>query len=219
MFQIKVCGITSVRDAVNAVEAGVDAIGLNFYPPSPRSVSVETAKQIVAAVPQDVVTVGIFVNEQPARIREIVAEVGLDAVQLHGDETPETISLLPRVPYIKAFRVDGRGLLPIEEQLAKLHEQARRPEMVLFDARTPKNYGGTGQTFDWRIAVEFTKLPAMPPLILAGGLSPDNVASAIRLVHPKAVDVASGVEDSPGRKSREKLFRFVENARSAWMEP
>ncbi|GAB6167232.1 phosphoribosylanthranilate isomerase [Thermostilla marina] len=219
MFQIKVCGITSVRDAIDAVEAGVDAIGLNFYPPSPRYVSPETAKAIVDSIPRDVITVGIFVNEHPPTIRKIVAEVGLDAVQLHGDESPEAITLLPNVPYIKAFRVDGRGLLPIEEQLAKLHEQARRPQMVLFDARTPKNYGGTGQTFDWRIAVEFTKLPAMPPLILAGGLSPDNVAEAIRLVHPRAVDVASGVEESPGRKSREKLFQFVENARSAWMEP
>lgn len=218
MFQIKICGITNLEDALAAVESGADAIGLNFCEGSPRCVDVPTAREIAEAVPSGVYRVGVFVNAPAEWIRTVFSDVGLDAVQLHGDETPEQIERLPELPFVKAYRVDGRGLTPIQQQLARLHDLGRVPEMVLFDARTPSHYGGTGKTFDWQIAYRFTSSPAMPPLVLAGGLNPGNVAEAIHRVQPQAVDVASGVEERSGRKSRELMFQFVENARSAWTD-
>ena len=203
MVEVKICGLTTVDDAVRCVEEGADAIGLNFWPGSPRCTDAETARAIVDAVGDAVQTVGVFVDFDLEQVRGMLQRTGIEWAQLHGAEPPELVeALLP-----KAFKAIG-----VKDGSAV--ELARRypGEHLLLDASVPGMPGGTGRTFDWAIAAEVAK---ERKLTLAGGLTPDNVAEAVRLVKPFRVDVASGVELEPGRKDPELVAAFVKAAKSA----
>ncbi len=201
---VKICGITSEADALAAAEAGADAIGLMFYEGSPRHVTLEQAKAISAALPPHVMRVGVFVNAEEAFVHKTLTECMLNILQFHGDEIPEECSRYP-VMTLKAFRVQG------EETLAQM--EAYPSAGYLLDAYVKDALGGTGATFNWDLAVraqEFGK-----PIFLAGGLTPENVAEAVRKVQPFGVDVSSGVESEPGRKDAEQMRTFVAAAKGA----
>jgi phosphoribosylanthranilate isomerase len=195
--RVKFCGITRADDAWHAAMLGADAIGLVFYPPSPRAVTLEQAQAICRGLPPFVSRVGLFVDADPGRIEEAVAKVPLDTVQFHGEESPEVCARCP-VPVIKALRVAGDSDLPA---LFGAYDAAAA---ILLDSYHRQLRGGTGETFDW------SQIPqARPrPLILAGGLTPDNVAAAVQTVRPYGVDVSSGVEYAPGQKDHEKMTEF-----------
>lgn len=228
MFRVKICGITTVEDAIVVAEAGADAVGLNFYPGSKRYVPVPQALMIAGALRKAVVRVGVFVNAETDEVCETFDRVGLDLVQLHGDEPPDFLRQLGGRPVVKAFRLGqediyfnlGRqDLYTVGRYLGECRDMKCMPRMTLVDANVEGAYGGTGQVTDWE-AVK-TYQPArvedpIPPLVLAGGLTPDNVAEAIRTVRPAAVDTASGVESSPGHKDRALVERFVQSARQAF---
>jgi phosphoribosylanthranilate isomerase len=216
MFQIKICGIMNRDDALAAVRAGADAIGLNFYPRSPRCISLDTARQIIAALPKEIVKVGLFVNAPPLDVRQTYDDLHLDLIQLHGDEPPEYIAQLGGRPVMRAFRVGSDGLGPVIAYLARCRELQALPNLVLLDSLIPGEYGGTGKAADWSAAREYVAQSGLPPLVLAGGLTPDNVADAITAVRPAAVDVASGVESSPGRKYSIAVEDFVRAAKGAF---
>lgn len=202
--RVKICGITNMEDARHASACGADALGFVFYPGSPRFVDQDTARRIIAELPPLITTVGLFVNEAPARIRELVAFCGLDTVQLHGDEEPDQCHL-PPCRVIKALRIkDGMD----EERL-----RAYQVSALLLDAYVPDQFGGTGKRCDWGLAA---RIAARQRVILAGGLTPDNVADAVRQVHPYGVDVSSGVEQAPGRKDPDKVAMFIRMAREAF---
>ncbi len=204
--QIKVCGVTTAEDAERCAAEGVDMIGLNFAPESRRCLSVEAARAIVDAVRlrfPAVRFVGVFVNQDPNFINETARELGLAAVQLHGDETPDDVREINAPSVIKALRVGPDFAL----ETAAAYEC----DAILLDAHSPHARGGTGERFDWKIA--FAVKARVKRLILAGGLSPENVHEAIQTVGPDAVDVCSGIEESAGRKDTEKLRRFVAAAR------
>ncbi len=203
MVQIKICGITNTEDALAAVEAGADALGFNFYRKSPRYVSAREAGRIVERLPARVLCVGVFVNEDAEEVRRVVKEAGLGAAQLHGDESADYCRGLGCGMTIKALRV-GEGF--DVERVAQFGTDA-----VLLDAFTREAFGGTGRTFDWEVARRASAL--VPKLFLAGGLTPKNVAEAVRAVRPFAVDVCSGVETAPGRKSAALVKNFIEAAR------
>lgn len=216
-FRIKICGVTKAEDARAAVEAGSDAIGLNFYPESSRYLELRDAFGIHRhTLGSEVDRVGVFVNAEDTWVRERIYDVHLDAIQLHGDEPPEFLSQLPDFPIIRARRMDERGVAALAEDLAACEAAGRLPDAVLVDAMTPGRYGGTGETVSWAGLADYRKWLGDVPLILAGGLTPDNVAEAIRMVRPAGVDVASGVESSPGVKDHEKIRRFVDAARDAF---
>lgn len=203
MVRVKICGITCVEDALHAAACGADALGFVFYDKSPRCVTVRTAREIIAALPPFVAAVGLFVNEAPERIRSIAQQCGLDLIQLHGDEGPGDC-LLPPYRVVKALRVkDGASLA----QAGTYDVSA-----LLLDAWSPTSYGGTGHTFNWELAAREAR---ERPVILAGGLDPQNVAEAVGTVRPYGVDVSSGVEAAPGRKDPQKVASFVRNAKSA----
>ena len=216
MFRIKICGITSLTDARKAVAAGADAIGLNFYEKSPRCVAQAEASKIAIDLGGSVRRIGVFVNTELDSIRHTVDETSLDAVQLHGDEAPEHVAHQFGRPIIRARRLDHRGVAAIAEDLAACKAAGRIPDAVLVDAFTPGRYGGTGETVSWAGLADYRKWLGDIPLILAGGLTPENVAEAIRTVRPHGVDVASGVESAPGVKSPEKMRLFVQAAREAF---
>ena len=218
MFQIKICGVTSAADAQVVADAGADCVGLNFYPPSVRFLAPERAEDVVAIIPDGLTMVGVFVNASIDEIRNAAARLTLDFVQLHGDEPPEFIAALAGVSVIKAFRLGPAGLSPVSQYLEACYQLAAMPAMVLLDAFQPGAYGGTGKEVDWSAAREYHDLGAGPALILAGGLSPENVAEAIRVVRPAAVDVASGVEGSPGIKDPAKASAFVAAAHGLFAE-
>jgi phosphoribosylanthranilate isomerase len=202
MTRVKVCGLTSVEDALMCVEAGVDALGLNFWPGSVRACAFDTARAIAQAVQGRVLVVGVFVDAGLEEIRRHIGELGLGCVQLHGDEPPDLVAqLLPHA--YKALRVRGRSAV----------EDARRypGEHILLDAYVPGLPGGTGATFDWSVA---SQVVAERKLTLAGGLTAENVADAIEAVSPFCVDTASGVEGSPGVKSQVLVQAFVRAARA-----
>jgi phosphoribosylanthranilate isomerase len=202
MVRVKICGVTSLADARVAVEAGAFALGFNFHPASPRSVDPERARAIAAELPEHVWRVGVFVDRERDAIEEIAARVGLSALQLHGTETPEFCRGWS-LPVIKAARVRTR---------ADVDRLLQYPvELVLVDAYVEGVHGGTGARFDWSFldGVEKSRL------VLAGGLTPENVAEAVRTVRPYAVDVASGVEAGPGIKDPEKVKRFIRHAQTA----
>ncbi|HUW09786.1 MAG TPA: phosphoribosylanthranilate isomerase [Anaerolineae bacterium] len=227
---VKICGITNVDDAFAAAEAGADLLGFIFYPPSPRSVTPEQARRIADAIRQSprasksrlpgghrgrearentapipISFVGVFVDEELPVLRQIVAHCDLDYAQLHGMESPEVVTALMdgRHRVIKAFRVRAAtSLLSLERYQATAY---------LLDAYVDGQPGGTGRTFDWDLAVRAKRYG---PIILGGGLTPNNVAVAVRVVQPWAVDVASGVEGAPGRKDHEKVRRFIAAAKS-----
>jgi phosphoribosylanthranilate isomerase len=201
MVRVKICGITTLDDALMAVAAGADALGFVFYDKSPRNISPVQAAAIIATLPPFVQTVGLFVNEETERINWTAAYCGLDLVQLHGDETPEDcLEVNHRV--IKAFRM--KSIVSIEPL------QSFQVAGYLLDAWCPDSYGGTGLTFNWEMAAAARQYGR---IILAGGLTPENVVEAIRQVEPYAVDVSSGVESAPGKKDREKVRRFIAMAK------
>jgi phosphoribosylanthranilate isomerase len=216
MFRIKVCGITSVDDGVAVAQAGADAIGLNFYRRSPRYVEPETALEIVESLPAAIVKVGLFVDRPAEDICRLYDELRLNLVQLHGDQPPEFVAQLGGRPTMRAFRVGAEGLGPVNEYLARCQALGAPLKLVMLDAMVAGQYGGTGQTADWTTAHQYTEIAGAPPLVLAGGLTPENVGEAIRAVRPSAVDVASGVEWRPGRKDPAAIGRFVEAARVAF---
>ncbi|MDQ1591729.1 MAG: phosphoribosylanthranilate isomerase [Pyrinomonadaceae bacterium] len=205
MVKVKVCGITNLSDALEAVGAGADALGFNFYARSPRYVAPGEARRIMSELPASVLCVGVFVNEDSAAIVERVAEEsGVAAVQLHGDEPPEYCAALRGLEVIKALRV-GKDFAPEEAT-------AYRVKSILLDAYNAHARGGTGETFDWTLARRTREVVAQ--LYLAGGLTPENVAGAIAAVKPYAVDVCSGVELAPGRKDLARVRAFVAAVRA-----
>ena len=192
MVKVKVCGITNIHDAFMAVEMGVDALGFIFAR-SPRRIRPEDTRRIIRCLPPFVQTVGVFVNEEPARISEIMGFCGLDLVQLHGDESPEICeALMPRG--VKAVRVRSRS------SLQKIVSYEAKVRALLLDTHSDQKKGGTGTAFDWDLAVEAKRTGI--PIILAGGLDPFNIEEAVLTVKPFAVDVNSGIEQTPGKKSR-----------------
>lgn len=217
MFQVKICGITTVEDALTVAHAGTDAIGLNFYPPSPRSISTDTARQILAALPTTIVKVGLFVNADPTDVCRRYDDLGLDLIQLHGDEPPEYLPQLGDRPVMRAFRVPSTGLETVLQYLKRCSTLRVTPKLALLDALSETGFGGTGLLGDWPAAAQYAALPNLPPLVLAGGLTPSNVAAAIHAVHPTAVDVASGVESTPGRKDPAAVQAFLKAAHSAFL--
>jgi phosphoribosylanthranilate isomerase len=198
MTRVKICGITRLEDALAAARLGAHAIGLVFYERSPRHVSIAQAAQLAAALPPFVSTVGLFVDADPAFVREVLAAVPLDLLQFHGDETPEYCAQFGR-PYLKAIRVRaGVDLL----QCAARYEGGRA---LLLDAHVEGIPGGTGATFDWKLIP--AELPL--PVILSGGLEASNVAAGVERVRPYAVDVSSGVEAAKGIKDAAKIAAFI----------
>lgn len=217
MFTIKICGITRPEDALAAADAGADAIGLNFYPKSPRVIDESRARTIIAALPPGIVKVGVFVNAPPEDVCRIYDELGLDLIQLHGDEPPEYLAKLGGRPWIKVFRAAGtKGLLDIMLFLAIHRDLGCLPRMVLLDAPLTEGFGGSGKLADWWLAKHYLAVDSRPPLVLAGGMRPENVAEAIRATGVHAVDTASGVESRPGIKDAAAISAFVRSARSAW---
>ncbi|HEX8557275.1 MAG TPA: phosphoribosylanthranilate isomerase [Pyrinomonadaceae bacterium] len=206
MTRVKVCGVTNLEDALAALEAGAGMLGFNFYARSPRCVSPAEARRVVERLPEGVECVGVFVNEpSPEEVERVAGESGVGAVQLHGDETPEFCRALRGLKTIKALRV-GPGY--------DVASAAAYPaDAVLLDAYVAGEFGGTGRTFDWSLARRTRD--AVPRLLLAGGLRPENVAAAVAAVRPYAVDVCSGVETTPGRKSHALIRLFVERVREA----
>jgi phosphoribosylanthranilate isomerase len=204
MLRVKICGITSLEDASLAVRLGVHALGFVFAR-SPRQVSPEAVREIVRGVPPLVQTVGVFVNETPARIREIMDFCGLDLAQLHGDESPDDCeALTPRA--IKALRLRD------DSSLAVAATYRGKVRALLFDSYVKGRRGGTGTTLDWDLAARGLELGI--PVILAGGLNPGNVRRAVAVVRPFAIDVNSGVEARPGRKSPALMDRLMEIVRN-----
>ena len=205
MTFIKICGITNLDDAQAAISAGADALGFNFYKPSPRYVTPQAAREIIEQLPDSVLTVGVFVNEpSPKSVTNIANEARVIALQLHGDESPGYCRELRPRYVIKTLAV----LNDFDIQTAQAYET----EAVLLDTRDNSLRGGTGRAFDWSIAREVNKV--VPKLFLAGGLSPENIEEAIEMVRPFAVDACSRLEDQPGRKNHERMRVFVARARS-----
>ena len=220
MFRVKICGITSVDDALAVASSGADAVGLNFYAPSARFLEIETAQAIVEALPPEIVKVGLFVNAGEDDICERFDRLGLDLIQLHGDEPPEFVARLDGRPVMKALRVGSESLAPVYEYIERTERLGCRIHAVLVDAFCKGSYGGTGRLADWATVASYARgeefLPIdLPPLVLAGGLTADNVAEAIQAVRPAAVDTASGVESSPGKKDHAAVTAFVVAARKA----
>jgi phosphoribosylanthranilate isomerase len=218
MFRVKICGITTSEDARAIVAAGADAVGLNFFPRSPRYLAPENATNVAAALPKGVVRVGLFVNAPAERIHETANRLSLDLIQLHGDEPPEFLDELRGRAVMRAFRLGEEGLAPILRYLESCRELGCLPKLVLIDSFRKGQYGGTGATADWGTAKRYPTEPWHPPLVLAGGLTAENVAAAIRAVRPTAVDTASGVETAPGKKDGEMVRQFVEAANETFAE-
>ncbi|TVT79065.1 phosphoribosylanthranilate isomerase [Pseudomonas sp. H3(2019)] len=200
----KICGITRIEDALAAVDAGADAIGLVFYAKSPRSVTVQQARAIIAALPPFVTTVGLFVNASRCELGEILDAVPLDLLQFHGDETPADCEGYHR-PYIKALRVKAG------DDIAASCNAYAKASGILLDTYVEGVPGGTGEAFDWSLIPQGLS----KPIILAGGLSAANVAEAIARVHPYAVDVSGGVEQSKGIKDHAKIRAFIQAVRTS----
>ncbi len=217
MFTIKICGIMRPEDARAAADAGADAIGLNFYPQSPRAIDHDRARAIIAVLPGEMIKVGLFVNAQPAEICRTCDVLGLDLIQLHGDEPPEFLFALGGRPVMKAFCAAGaEGLQAVLDYLAACRTLACLPRLILLDAPLARGFGGSGKLADWSLAKEYQENHGAPLLVLAGGLKADNVAEAIRTTGSGAIDTASGVESQPGIKDPAALAAFVRAARAAW---
>jgi phosphoribosylanthranilate isomerase len=203
MTLVKICGITNAEDARVAADAGANAVGLVFAE-SPRRVNVEEARRISMALPENILKVGVFVDEEPAEILRISREVGLGLAQLHGDETPETVTAVRRggVKVMKALRVrDADSFEALDRYEA---------DLILLDAHSERARGGTGQRFDWDVAKSST---GRDNIVVSGGLGPENVREAVEFFEPYGVDASSSLEDGPGRKNGELVRRFVLAAR------
>jgi phosphoribosylanthranilate isomerase len=216
MFRIKICGITNPDDALVASKAGADAVGLNFFPSSPRFINQAMARRICIALPHDIVKVGVFVNAPESEISQTFDAMQLDLIQLHGDEPPDFIASLNGKPVMRAFRLGPEGMQPILEYLDNCNQLQCMPKLVLLDAHAIGVFGGSGEKADWSICAQYGSHNGLPPLVLAGGLNPSNVAEAIAQVRPAAVDTASGVESSSGRKDPAAVKAFVDAARNAF---
>ncbi len=203
MVYVKVCGITDPEDAGKATRSGADAVGLVFAE-SPRKLGVEQAREIVATLPGSIMKVGVFVDEEPEEVLRIVREVGLDYAQLHGDESPETVTFLrgEGVKVIKALRVRGADSLGMMDEY--------EADLFLLDAWSEKARGGTGERFDWELAKSHG---GRGNILVSGGLTPENVREAIRFFEPYGVDASSSLEDAPGTKNGERVRRFVNAAK------
>ena len=203
-IRVKICGITSVADARSAVEAGADAIGLVFYEPSPRAVSIDQARTIAASVGPFVTVVGLFVDADASYINNVLGNVSLHVLQFHGNESREFCEQFQR-PFMKAIRMKP------ELNVAQEIDKYLSASAILLDAYRPGVPGGTGETFDWaRVPKESAR-----PIVLAGGLTIENIALAIRSTHVYGVDVSGGVESAPGQKDPRKVVQFIANARQA----
>jgi phosphoribosylanthranilate isomerase len=200
--KVKICGITNVDDAIAAVDFGADALGFVFFEGSPRRISYKDAAAIIKKLPSFVTSVGVFVDDTPERIEEITSRTGIDVIQLHGNEPPDMCRLSRRV--IKAIRVKSL------ESLDPLIHFKDKVSAFLLDTFTPDVFGGTGLIFNWDIAAYAKQYGR---IILAGGLTPDNIAEAITRVRPYGVDVSSGVESEKGKKDRNKMELFIRRAR------
>ena len=206
MVRVKICGITNWADAKLAVDAGADALGFNFYPPSPRAVAPAQAWAIIRRLPPLVEAVGVFVNWSVEAVNALAAAVKLHAVQLHGDESPADVAEFAEAhPVIKAFRV-RRGFRPA------VLAHYRRAAAFLLDGFHPRVRGGTGESFDWSVAQRARRYGR---IVLAGGLAPENVARAIGAVEPFAIDVCSGVEAKPGKKDATRLRELMREVEAA----
>ncbi len=219
MFQVKICGITRTDDANLAVQAGADAVGLNFYDRSPRHVDIRQARVISSAVAGRLAVVGVFVNASAEEIIRTCREVGLDWVQLHGDESAEFAATLPQdVRILRALRLARSAAAEqFQAQLTEQLSQTRPPDAILVDALVKDAYGGTGRPVSWELLRGVSPELWPGPIVLAGGLTPENVKTAIERSGTRvtAVDTASGVELSPGIKDPAKLASFVTTARAA----
>jgi phosphoribosylanthranilate isomerase len=203
MVKVKVCGITNPEDGAFAAEVGADALGLVFAK-SPRRIGAEEARKISKALPNDVLKVGVFVNEEPETVLRIAAEAGLDCAQLHGDEPPESVAALQEggLKVVKALRVrDDRSLRSVERYDA---------DLFLLDTYSEKVRGGTGERFDWGLA---KALRHCDNILVSGGLTPENVREAVGFFEPYGVDASSSLEDTPGKKNKERVRRFVSAAK------
>ena len=201
--RVKICGLTNFDDAFAAVEAGADALGFVFYQNSPRAVSPQKAADIIRKLPPFITTVGVFVNEEPGKIEEIITLTHLDVVQLHGSEPPEACFFSR--PAVKAIRVKSL------ESLDPLVHYRDSVTAFLLDTFSPGVLGGTGQIFNWDIA---TYAKQFGPIILAGGLTPENISEAVKHVKPYGVDVSSGVESEKGKKDHQKIKSFIDQAKA-----
>ncbi|MGW8222922.1 MAG: phosphoribosylanthranilate isomerase [Syntrophobacteria bacterium] len=199
--RIKICGITNKEDALAAAHLGADALGFVFAP-SPRKISAESAREIIKVLPPFVQTVGVFVDEDPERVSSMAARCGLDILQLHGSESVDYCSSFDR-RVIKAVRLQSR------DELKNLSKYVNVVDALLLDTYVPNKPGGTGITFDWKLAVEARRYGR---IVLAGGLNPENVAAAISMVKPYAVDASSGLEKRPGVKDHKKMAQFMSEA-------
>jgi phosphoribosylanthranilate isomerase len=203
-LHIKICGITSTADAQAAVSAGADAIGLVFYAPSPRAVGIPQAREIALGIGAFTLVTGLFVDADPAFVQSVMAQVPLNLLQFHGNETREYCESFQR-PYMKALRMKPE--LDVHTAIAAYPTASA----ILLDAYRPGTPGGTGETFDWgRVPQSSSR-----PLVLAGGLTPENIADAVRSTRVYGVDVSGGVESAPGIKDHEKITRFIHNAQQA----
>ncbi len=208
MTKVKICGITNVRDARQATDLGADALGFNFYAESPRYVSPETVNKIILSLPAKTQKVGVFVNESIESVLSIAASSGIDTIQLHGDESAVFVSDLRKETNCKIIRAIR---VTVEFDVADLLKFSA--DGFLLDAYSRAAYGGTGESFDWEIAKNAARM--INRLYLAGGLTSETVAEAVLLVRPYAVDVASGVEWSPGIKDPQMMKAFISNAKNA----
>lgn len=202
--KVKICGITNEPDAVAAIQAGVDALGFNFYEQSPRHVTVEQAAGIIRNLPPTVVRVGVFVNASEDQVFHAIAECGLKLLQFHGEETPE-YCLQFGLMSMKAIRMRDTQSLEVLQQY--------KTDAWLLDTWSPDKLGGTGEKFNWDLAIQARNLGRL--IFLAGGLTPENVGEAVRKVHPYAVDVSSGVETAPGKKDHARVKAFIQAAKEA----
>ncbi len=210
MIRVKVCGVTTAEDAEFALAAGADALGMNFVPGTPRCLEVEQARKMAEALPPFGARVGVFVNEAPERVMEIARRVGLDVAQLHGDESPEDCRRLVEqgLRVIRGLRVKG------PETIAQIDDFTGCA--ILLDAYVKGALGGTGETFDWELASQAAEAR---PIILSGGLKPENVAEAVRRVQPYGVDASSGLEGAVlARKDPKRVLDFIQNTRAAISE-
>lgn len=203
MIKVKICGITNLDDAIAAVNSGADALGFVFYRASPRYVEPDTVREIVRKLPPFITTVGVFVDETVAEVTRITQHTATDVIQLHGHESPDMCHIINK-KVIKAIQVKDMTALDSLEPY--------RVSAFLLDAYTPEYFGGTGQVFNWDIALAAKQFGR---IILAGGLTPDNIQKAVRFVQPYAVDVSSGVEKEKGKKDHTKLKLFIEKAKTA----
>lgn len=203
MTLVKICGLTNLNDTLDAVELGADYLGFNFYPDSPRFLTYEKALEIFQEIPNNIPKVGVFVNEDVNDVIDLAIELELDMLQFHGDESPEALNDIGR-PWYKAFRLKEEG------DLAAIPKY--QCDWILVDAYSEKAYGGTGLTAHWDLVHEAAKFDKK--IILAGGLTPENVGIAVATVKPFMVDVASGVEEKPGIKDRHKMEVFISRAKA-----